>query len=93
MSSFGSLYIFYLFGSYQDRSVRMMSAKYAFGGAQSARGRTLQNNLAGEEGFEPSHAGIKIQCLNQLGDSPTHSFNNLVLLKLLISCNSQRPTF
>lgn len=27
--------------------------------------------LAGEEGFEPSHAGIKIQCLNQLGDSPT----------------------
>ncbi len=26
--------------------------------------------VAGEEGFEPSHAGIKIQCLNQLGDSP-----------------------
>ena len=26
--------------------------------------------LAGEEGLEPSHAGIKIQCLNQLGDSP-----------------------
>jgi hypothetical protein len=26
--------------------------------------------LAGEEGFEPSHAGIKIRCLNQLGDSP-----------------------
>src|SRR6185369_15783643 len=26
--------------------------------------------LAGEEGFEPSNAGIKIQCLNQLGDSP-----------------------
>ena len=25
---------------------------------------------AGEEGFEPSHAGIKIRCLNQLGDSP-----------------------
>src|SRR3954468_15859488 len=24
--------------------------------------------LAGEEGLEPSHAGIKIQCLNQLGD-------------------------
>ena len=32
--------------------------------------RTIQY-LAGEEGFEPSHAGIKIQCLNQLGDSPT----------------------
>ena len=28
-------------------------------------------NLAGEEGFEPSHVGIKIRCLNQLGDSPT----------------------
>jgi hypothetical protein len=27
--------------------------------------------VAGEEGLEPSHAGIKIQCLNQLGDSPT----------------------
>jgi hypothetical protein len=26
--------------------------------------------LAGEEGFEPSNAGIKIRCLNQLGDSP-----------------------
>jgi hypothetical protein len=27
--------------------------------------------LAGEEGLEPSNAGIKIRCLNQLGDSPT----------------------
>ena len=27
--------------------------------------------LAEEEGFEPSNAGIKIRCLNQLGDSPT----------------------
>ncbi len=32
----------------------------------------MENNfLAGEEGLEPSHAGIKIQCLNQLGDAPT----------------------
>ncbi len=31
----------------------------------------MRQVLAGEEGFEPSHAGIKIQCLNQLGDSPT----------------------
>ena len=31
----------------------------------------IYSKLAGEEGFEPSHAGIKIQCLNQLGDSPT----------------------
>ncbi len=27
--------------------------------------------MAGEEGLEPSDAGIKIRCLNQLGDSPT----------------------
>jgi hypothetical protein len=28
--------------------------------------------LAGKEGFEPSHAGIKIRCLNQLGDFPIY---------------------
>ncbi len=28
-------------------------------------------NLAGVEGFEPANAGIKIRCLNQLGDTPT----------------------
>ena len=28
-------------------------------------------NLAGAEGLEPAHAGIKIRCLNQLGDAPT----------------------
>ena len=33
----------------------------------------LPEFLAGEEGFEPSHAGIKIRCLNQLGDSPTRT--------------------
>lgn len=31
--------------------------------------------VAGEEGFEPSHAGIKTQCLNQLGDSPADLLN------------------
>ena len=36
---------------------------------------TATTDLAGEEGFEPSHAGIKIQCLNQLGDSPTQVGN------------------
>src|SRR3982751_3632451 len=30
-------------------------------------------NLAGEEGLEPSNVGIKIRCLNQLGDSPTQA--------------------
>ena len=28
-------------------------------------------NLAGVEGVEPANAGIKIRCLNQLGDTPT----------------------
>ena len=31
----------------------------------------IPNNLAGVEGVEPANAGIKIRCLNQLGDSPT----------------------
>ncbi len=26
--------------------------------------------MAGEEGLEPSHAGIKTRCLDQLGYSP-----------------------
>ena len=30
-----------------------------------------QQNLAGVEGVEPANAGIKIRCLNQLGDTPT----------------------
>ncbi len=30
--------------------------------------------LAEEEGLEPSDAGIKTQCLNQLGDSPIKLF-------------------
>jgi hypothetical protein len=28
-------------------------------------------NLAGGIGFEPMHVGIKIRCLNQLGEPPT----------------------
>ena len=31
----------------------------------------VRKTVAGEEGLEPSHAGIKIRCLDQLGDSPT----------------------
>ena len=37
----------------------------------SAGGTGIEEDLAGEEGLEPSHVGIKIRCLNQLGDSPT----------------------
>ena len=32
---------------------------------------SLSSNLAGVEGVEPANAGIKIRCLNQLGDTPT----------------------
>ena len=35
-------------------------------GARAAQLR----DMAEEEGLEPSNAGIKIRCLNQLGDSP-----------------------
>ncbi|MEY4591974.1 MAG: hypothetical protein RIR18_869 [Pseudomonadota bacterium] len=36
------------------------------------------NSVAEEEGFEPSHAGIKIRCLNQLGDSPAVRSDDLL---------------
>ena len=39
------------------------------------------NSVAGEEGFEPSHAGIKIRCLNQLGDSPIYPAINVAAPK------------
>ena len=39
-------------------------------------------NLAGVEGVEPANAGIKIRCLNQLGDTPTQD-----------SCCYQQPTY
>ena len=32
---------------------------------------SLSKILAGVEGVEPANAGIKIRCLNQLGDTPT----------------------
>ena len=38
----------------------------------------MLRNLAGEEGLEPSHVGIKIRCLDQLGDSPTRDTAELL---------------
>ncbi|CAG9206220.1 hypothetical protein PSP6_250092 [Paraburkholderia tropica] len=56
----------------------VMAAHHApaadFGGREELLGRTALEFLAGEEGLEPSHAGIKIRCLDQLGDSPTLNF-------------------
>jgi hypothetical protein len=46
--------------------------------ADKAGGR-YGKKMAGEEGFEPSNAGIKIRCLNQLGDSPTGGLNGPML--------------
>ena len=40
-------------------------------GRASVAGASVERDLAGEEGLEPSHVGIKIRCLDQLGDSPT----------------------
>ncbi len=50
----------------------MMTQQKAF--ARALHGSVLGQGrcgLAGEEGLEPSHAGIKIRCLDQLGYSPT----------------------
>jgi hypothetical protein len=51
---------------------RIMEAPHFSGTTKKPRllDATGVDIVAGEEGFEPSHAGIKIQCLNQLGDSP-----------------------
>jgi len=43
--------------------------------------------MAGEQGFEPWNAGIKIQCLNRLGDSPTQP---VVCRAIVIASNEFR---
>ena len=58
---------------------RVMPVDIAHGGRLGTGWRSARHDalrlivkvLAGEEGLEPSHVGIKIRCLNQLGDSPT----------------------
>src|SRR3954462_7761998 len=45
--------------------------------------------MAGEEGFEPSYAGIKIRCLNQLGDSPV-VFNSICPVMKRVTLESLR---
>ena len=39
--------------------------------------------LAGVEGVEPANAGIKIRCLNQLGDTPTRDDCLMILLQVI----------
>ena len=34
------------------------------------------NTMAGDIGFEPMRVGIKIRCLNQLGESPTKLYGS-----------------
>src|SRR3954469_10615075 len=69
-----------------QRSVEMDGVEHCFVNHGRPCGRCHGSgddpkSLAGEEGLEPSHAGIKIRCLNQLGDSPTR----------VVRCD-QRPT-
>jgi hypothetical protein len=42
-----------------------------------------KKEMAGEEGFEPSNAGIRIRCLNQLGDSPVEKTELYTKQKIL----------
>jgi hypothetical protein len=48
--------------------------------------------MAGEQGVEPWYAGIKIQCLNQLGDSPTQLVACRHNDDFIVNCNA-RPNF
>jgi hypothetical protein len=43
--------------------------------------------VVGDEGFEPPNAGIKIRCLNPLGESPT----DLVLMRGIEPPTSSLP--
>ena len=46
--------------------------------------------MAGEEGFEPSNAGIRIRCLNQLGDSPVLRRQNYTQNKKILQALRQK---
>ena len=71
-----------VFQNTQTRHLRVWKRRNhaALGSLRPATGRS--GNLAGVEGFEPANAGIKIQCLNQLGDTPTQD-----------NCCCQQPTY
>ncbi len=49
--------------------------------------------MAGEEGLEPSDAGIKIRCLNQLGDSPTQLDVSCLQLSAILASNRHQTKF
>ena len=50
--------------------------------------------LAGDVGFEPTNAGIKIRCLNQLGESPTiHTLYQIMQRMLLQPLNQTALIF
>ena len=50
--------------------------------------------LAGDVGFEPTNAGIKIRCLNQLGESPTiHALHQTIQGMLLQPLNQTALIF
>ena len=49
--------------------------------------------MAGEEGLEPSNAGIKIRCLNQLGDSPTQLDVSCLQCEAILASNWHQTKF
>ena len=61
---------------------------------ESGRRCRPDERVAGEEGFEPSNAGIKIRCLNQLGESPTiHALYQTIQRMLLQPLNQTALIF
>ena len=73
-----SITIFFPYRPPARRRGRRQYASVRQAPADKAGGR-YGKKMAGEEGFEPSNAGIKIRCLNQLGDSPTGGLNGPML--------------
>src|SRR5439155_12182778 len=61
-------------------------------GGAARTGVLRMEDLAGEEGLEPSHVGIKIRCLDQLGDSPTPVHAPRVHLETLLFSPAPTPT-
>ena len=61
----------------------------AAGDVTAAVSSVVAKTVAGEEGLEPSHAGIKIRCLDQLGDSPTRVSS---LIHSPITCSRSPPS-
>ena len=76
----------------EQHGVEQHGVGFQGAGCRSGQGEWTRevHVLAGEEGLEPSHVGIKIRCLNQLGDSPTQDCAFTPPLKLFSARPSQQ---